>query len=158
MQGLRWHLVDVIPREAGQDVKSEASLDVAARTLAEIHQRSTLSERDACALMFGDVEEDGARSPQRDLAPVVDHPVGVGVPVGEEEVHGYVGEKDELHALEVQHVLREAPEEGELEGGEEGGVDGPHEHRARPDPVPPAHADAADRSSGNNSYTSRTLA
>jgi hypothetical protein len=34
-------------------------------------------------------------------------------------------------------VLREAPEEAELEGGEEGGVDGPQEHRARPDPVPP---------------------
>ena len=76
-------------------------------------------------------------SPQRDLALVVHHPVGVGVPVGEEEVDGDVGEEDELHALEVQQVLREAPEEAELEGGEEGGIDGPQEHRARPDPVPP---------------------
>jgi hypothetical protein len=68
-------------------------------------------------------------SPQRDLPLVVDHPVGVGVPVGEEEVDGDVGEEDELHALEVQQVLREAPEEAELEGGKEGGVDGPYKNR-----------------------------
>jgi hypothetical protein len=53
----------------------------------------------------------------------------VGVPVGEEEVDGDVGEEDELHALEVQQVLREAPEEAELEGGKEGGVDGPYKNR-----------------------------
>lgn len=60
------------------------------------------------------------------------------IPVRNEEVHDDVGEEDELHALEIQQLLGEAPEEAELEGGEEGGVDGPQEHHVHPDPVPSA--------------------
>lgn len=58
---------------------------------------------------------------------IVDEAVGVRVPVGDEEGDEDVEEERELAGdVEEEEILRQASEEGEFEGGEEGGVDCPY--------------------------------
>ena len=129
------YFVDGVPREASEHIKSKAAFDVTEKTRTHQKFRNIILTLLMSLLVL-------KLSPQRNPLPVVNHPVGVRIPVGEEEVDGDVGEEDELHALEVQEMLGEATEEAEGEGGVEDGVDGPQEHQVRPHPV----ASAAEQS------------
>lgn len=58
---------------------------------------------------------------------IVDEAIGVRVSVGDEEGDDDVEEESELAGdVEEEEILRQASEEGEFEGGEEGGVDCPY--------------------------------
>lgn len=68
-----------------------------------------------------------------------DHAIGVRVAIGEKEVEDDVEEEGDLAGdVEEEEVLREAAEEAELHGREEGGVYRPQEYELRPYLVPPA--------------------
>lgn len=77
--------------------------------------------------------------PESNEVAIVDHGVGMGVLVGDEEVDHNVHQEGELAGdVQKKEVLLQPSEEAELHGREERGVDRPYQDEVGPQYVPPA--------------------